>query len=204
MVAAVHRIRARLGLPGRPDQALLPWVNRGMEEWYRACFDDYLKEDPARLAEVRSRYESDYLKNVACETRLYPGIAEALESLADLGPMAVVTNKPERISRRLLEALGVDKFFASIIGGDTCGTIKPDPRLLEEAAKRCGFDVQRGRAAMIGDTAADVKMGRAFGAATIWCAWGYSDRPGEPPDFVAERPELLPDRVRAALKQSGV
>jgi phosphoglycolate phosphatase len=170
-----------------------------MDHLYRACFDDYLDGTDARLAEVRARYEADYLDHVAHETRLYPGIADSLTRLADLGRLAVITNKPERISRRLLEALGVNAFFATVIGGDTCATSKPDPLVLFEAGRHCGFDAARDRAVMIGDTAADVALGRAFGAATIWCAWGYIDRPGQEPDFVADHPSALPDLVQQAF-----
>jgi phosphoglycolate phosphatase len=199
MTAAVGRVRAALGLASRPDHAIRPWVSRGMDQLYRACFDDYIDGDASRLVVVRERYEADYVANVAHETRLYPGIPDALAKIADRGRLAVITNKPERISRRLLEVLGVGKHFAAIIGGDTCAKGKPDPSVFSEAAKRCGFVPGRGRAAMIGDSAADVQLGRAFGAATIWCAWGYAAQPGEPPDFVARVPEQLPDLVATAL-----
>lgn len=202
MVAAVRRVREALQLARRSDDTILPWVNKGMESLYRACFDDYLSGHDVRFDEVRSRYEADYLENVAVQTRLYPGMAEAIESLAEAGALALVTNKPERISRRLLEALGVDRFFSCIIGGDTCAAAKPDPILLEEAARRCGFDASGGRAVMIGDTAGDIKLGRAFGAATIWCAWGYADHPGEEADFIAEHPSALPGLVQKLFSSS--
>jgi phosphoglycolate phosphatase len=198
MVAAVHRVRARLGLPPRSREAVLPWVNRGMETLYRACFDDYLQGE-AGLSEVRNQYEADYLENVAVETRLYPGIAGALKHLSALAPLAAVTNKPERISRRLLDLLGVGNYFKTVIGGDTCAATKPDPLLLKEAAQRSGFDPARGRAIMIGDTAADIKMGQAFGALTVWCVWGYAPEPDGTSDFIAPSPEVLPALVETAL-----
>jgi phosphoglycolate phosphatase len=200
MTAVVHRVRARFGLPEREDAAILPWVNKGMDALYRSCFDDYVREHDGRLDEVRSAYETDYLANVAVETKLYPGVAGALERLSGMGALAIVTNKPEKISRRLLEVLGVDPFIRAVIGGDTCSKSKPDPTVLSEASRLCGFDPARGRAVMIGDTPADMKMGRAFGASTIWCAWGYVADPGEKPDFEAKRPEDLPELVEAALK----
>jgi phosphoglycolate phosphatase len=199
MISAVHRVREALELPHRTDEAVLPWVNKGMEQLYRACFDDYLQGNETRLEEVRKRYEADYLENVVCETKLYPGMAEAVKRLSLISPLVVVTNKPERISRRLLDLLGIGKFFADVIGGDTCAVTKPDPLVLKEAALRCGFIPEKGRAVMIGDSAADIQMGRAFGAATIWCAWGYVDQPGERPDCIAPAPEVLPALVQTLL-----
>jgi phosphoglycolate phosphatase len=198
MTSAVHRVREALGLPRRSDEAILPWVNKGMEPLYRACFDDSLQNE-TRLEEVRARYEADYLENVVCETKLYPGMAEAVKRLSSISPLVVVTNKPERISRRLLDLLGIGKFFADVVGGDTCAVTKPDPLVLKEAALRCGFIPEKGRAVMIGDSAADIQMGGAFGAATIWCAWGYVDRPGEQPDCIAPSPEVLPALVQTLL-----
>jgi len=199
MVAVARRVRAQLALPVRPDEQLLPWVNKGMDQLYRACFDDYIGADDARLAAVRRLYEADYFDHVAVETQLYPGIGPAVERLAGMGTLACVTNKPERISWRLLEVLGLSKLFTTVIGGDTCPKTKPDPMVMVAAARRCGFEKQPARTVMIGDTATDLAMGRAFGATTIWCAWGYVDQPGnERPDLIAQRPDQLPELVMEA------
>ena len=208
MVAAARRVRAQLGLPARDDAQLRPFVNGGMDQLYRACFDDYLatgaeavqvaevRDAELRHAELRQAYEADYYANVAEHTRLYEGIEPALRELSTLGSLACITHKPERISRRLLEVLGVGALFATVIGGDTCAESKPSPLMLQTAAQHCGFDREHGQAFMIGDTAADIKLGRAFGAFTVWCAWGYSESPGETPDRQARTPGELAMIVR--------
>ena len=197
MVAAAVRVRAELGLPQRQDALLRPWVNAGMDRLYRACFDDYLAQGDAseRLCTVREAYEADYLAHVAVSTRLYDGMAEALQALLRLGALACVTNKPERISRKLLDALGVGSLFRAVIGGDSCAQCKPDPVMLRAAAEVCGFAPEHGRAFMIGDTAGDLRLARAFGATGVWCAWGYVAALGasDPvPDAVARAPAELP------------
>jgi phosphoglycolate phosphatase len=193
MVAAARRVRAALELPIRSDAALRPFVNAGMDQLYRACFDDYLAQtDADAYQRVRRAYEADYLAHVVDDTRLYPGIADALAALSQLGTLACITNKPEHISRRLLEALGVSQFFAAVVGGDSCSHAKPHPVMLQTAAERCGFDRQHGQTFMIGDTNADMQLGRAFGARCVWCAWGYVDVISEPADFHAEEPSDLP------------
>lgn len=206
MVAAVQRVRGAFGLAARPDAEVRPHVNAGMDALYRACFDDFLAADntPARHARVLDAYEADYHAHIADETRLYAGMPAALEALAGLGRLACVTNKPERLSRRLLEVLGVAPRFGAVIGGDTCAESKPSPLMLEEAARRVGFEPARGdvnRAAfMIGDTAADMRMGKTYGATTVWCAWGYAAAAPEPtPDHVARTPADLPLIVRASM-----
>lgn len=196
MVAAVLRVRAGFGLSSRSGEEFRPHVSAGMDHLYKTCFADLLASGGA-LADVRAAYEADYLEHIADTTRLYPGIAEALAELAQLGRIACVTNKPERLTAALLEALGVAQHFSAIIGGDTCPESKPSPIVLAEASRRVG---RTGAAVMIGDSRLDVLCGRSFGAATIWCAWGYAASPGdEAPEFTACAPAELPGLVRGML-----
>jgi phosphoglycolate phosphatase len=200
MVSAATQVRAQLGLPVRGDTQLRPWVNAGMDALYRACFDDYLAQGDAtaRFAAVREAYEAEYLAHVAVATRLYNGMAEALVALSKLGTLACITNKPEHISRKLLDELGVGALFATVVGGDTCAHAKPHPIMLRTAAERCAFHPPKDRAFMIGDTAADIKLAHAFGATSIWCAWGYAaqlDSGSETPHFEALTPHDLPGIV---------
>jgi phosphoglycolate phosphatase len=206
MVASARRVRAELKLPAKPDEALLPWVTQGMEPLYLNCFDDYIAKGEGdwhrRYDDVQWLYDRDYLAHLTDQTKLYPGVAEALDKLSEWGPLAVVTNKHEDMARKLLDLLGVGGRFAVVIGGDTCGAVKPDPRLLKTAAKRLNWN--GGRPFMIGDTANDVAMGRAFGATTVWCAWGYLAGPGEEkPDFTAQKPADLPELIGNVLNTAA-
>ena len=193
MVAAACKVRADFGVPARAAEVIRPHVNAGMDHLYRAVFDDVFAHG-VTLPEIRAAYEVRYMSHIADATRLYPGIADALVELSRMGRLACVTNKPEHLSVALLAALGVGHLFAAVIGGDTCVVAKPSPVVLGEASRRVG---RTGGAVMIGDSPADVRCGRSFGAATIWCAWGYAAEPGElAPDRVAREPAALPALVR--------
>ncbi|MCY1058743.1 HAD-IA family hydrolase [Nannocystis sp. SCPEA4] len=196
MVAAVLRVRASFGLSEQPGDTYRGFVNAGMDHLYRSCFADYVGAG-GTVDDVRAAYEADYLAHIADSTRLYAGIGDALVELAALGCLACVTNKPQRLSAALLEALGVGRLFSAVIGGDTCPESKPSPMVLAEACRRVG---RSGQALMIGDSAADVKCGRSFGATTIWCAWGYAADPGaEVPHHTARAPAELPRLVRSLV-----
>jgi phosphoglycolate phosphatase len=200
MAASVSRVRADLKLPPRPEAEVLPHLGKGMDALYHACFDDALSSGVS-LARVRAAYEEDYLAHVADATRLYDGMAQALKSLSELGSLAVVTNKPEHISRALLAALGVEALFGTVVGGDTAGVVKPDPLMIRCAAEDVGL--KGVPAVMIGDTAADAQMARAFGAKSVWCAWGYTSTPAEA-DAVAQSPADLPGVVKDLLRLPGM
>ncbi|MCX4242023.1 HAD family hydrolase [Paraliomyxa miuraensis] len=210
MVAAVLRVREAFGLPPRPGEGFRAHVNGGMAHLYRVCFEELLA-DPPTHARACEAYVADYAAHIAEATRLYPEMADALAELSELGPLAIVTNKPEGLSERLLTALGVRERFAVVIGGDSCPEAKPSPVPLRIAAQRVGLssigDSGDPPVLMIGDSAGDVRCGKAAGAAVIWCAWGYapglSFGPGEPsPDHTAATPRELPELVRAVLASS--
>jgi phosphoglycolate phosphatase len=85
----------------------------------------------------------------------------------------------------------VGELFQTVVGGDSCEHCKPHPIMLRTAAERCGFDPAQVKSVMIGDTQADVQLGRAFGARSIWCAWGYAESVADPGDATAQSPEQL-------------
>jgi phosphoglycolate phosphatase len=198
MVGAIVRVRERLGLPARPGAEFRDHVIRGMPHLYAHCFAEHLEgDDGRRLAGIRDAYTAEYSAHIDDTTRLYDGMAEALAALADIGRLALVTNKPEGLSDQLLRALGVRRLFGAVIGGDTCPTAKPTPAPLAEAVARLGGG---GPVFMVGDSAGDIACGSAFGATTIWCQWGYKDDPGpRAPDAIAENPGALPSIIQARL-----
>lgn len=112
-----------------------------------------------------------------CEgTRPFPGIGEALDAVARAGAaLAVCTNKPEALTRKLLDALGWSDRFAAIVGGDTLPVRKPDPAPLIEAVARAGG----GRAALVGDSIVDAETARAAAVPFVAVSFGFSDRPVE-------------------------
>ena len=167
-----------------------------MPKLYANAFDDHLAACPDGLEELRSLYEADYSAHVADTTRLYPGVQDALQELAGLYPLALVTNKPEAISRQLLDALGVGGLFCAVVGGDSFAEAKPSPAMLSGAVERSGCGPCG--VVMVGDSPGDILMARAHGSPSIWCAWGYYDAPGPhaPAATVRHPAELAAAAVR--------
>src|SRR5207237_2901420 len=86
----------------------------------------------------------------------YPGVAETLADLSRRElPMAVLTNKPVRISVRILEALGLAKYFRSIYGGNSFETKKPDALGANTILRE--MSVAAHEAAIVGDSELDVR-----------------------------------------------
>jgi phosphoglycolate phosphatase len=194
MVSAIQSLREELGLATRGFEDLVPWVSKGMPALYANAFDDV--SDVDIQATLPERYAEAYVSRIADETRLYDGIADLLMTLSNVDGihLAVVTNKPVALSRLLLERLGVLHHFDTVIGGDTFDFAKPNPGMLHGAVEQSG---STGACVMIGDSAGDVNMAKAFGAHSIWCAWGYYT---DLPNVELESTAIVPNDVLNILE----
>ncbi|HQT46937.1 MAG TPA: HAD-IA family hydrolase [Acidocella sp.] len=147
----------------------------------------------ARGAQAEPRHLAAFLahygENAVVETVPYPGIVAALEALTAAGhKLAVCTNKPIAPTQHILAALGLDKYFAYVTGGDSTRYRKPDPRHLAAAMEGAGG----GAAVMIGDHENDIKAAAGLGIPSIFAAWGYSAAQG---DQTAREASELPDLI---------
>jgi phosphoglycolate phosphatase len=135
-----------------------------------------------------------YRGRLLVKTRPYPGVAETLDRLADRA-LAVLTNKPGDMSRAILAGLGLLPRFFRVYGGGDLPTRKPDPaglgRLLDEAG------VPAEEAVIVGDSAIDVRTGRAAGVASVGVTYGFDAESfsADPPDFLVDDLRALPDRL---------
>src|SRR5215207_3135379 len=131
---------------------------------------------PALIEALYRRFIAYYFDNLCVETRLYPGVLDALDRLERDGfRLAICTNKMEAHSVKLLRALGVAERFATICGRDTFPWFKPDARHLTMTIARAGGDPRR--AAMVGDSYSDVAAAKAAGIPVVCVSFGYPDRP---------------------------
>ena len=127
-------------------------------------------EMPGSLPRFLELYDACLVEH----TRPYDGMADLLRDLSARVPLAVLTNKPQAATHRLLEALGLARYFRSVIGGDTPLGRKPDPagflRLCEEAR------VLPRSAVLVGDSAVDLATARTAGAQIILVRYGFGFR----------------------------
>src|SRR4029077_8022365 len=103
-------------------------------------------------------------------TRAYPGVVEGLAALQD-HPMAVLTNKPKKMSVEILEALGLLKYFRAVYGGDSFEKKKPDPPRALAIPNNLGASPQE--SAMVGDSDVDIKTARNAGMHAIAVNYGF-------------------------------
>lgn len=128
--------------------------------------------DDAALDAGTEEFVLWYDQNIDANTRIYPNLIAVLDAAKAAGiPMAVVTNKREGLSAKLLFRLGLHSYFDTLVGGDTLPKRKPDPDTIEEALKRLGCKPDE--AIMVGDSEADTGGAIAASVASICVSFGY-------------------------------
>lgn len=134
------------------------------------------------LAFFLAHYEEHKLDT----TCAYPGVGETLEVLKSV-PMAVLTNKPVRVSVKILEGLGLAHYFRVIYGGNSFETKKPDPLGANTILRE--LEISPEAALMVGDSDVDVQTARNAGmqAAAVNFGFGVHDREKNPADVYLDR-----------------
>jgi len=175
LVRALNETMDLEGLPRAKVETARLLVGQGA----RTMLERYVAQhgvtfSPQRLDELTNELVRFYAADIARETKPFPGVLEALDTLSALGAkFAVCTNKRTALSVQLLDALGMTDRFSAIVGADAVTEKKPHPEHYRAAVTRAGGTVRR--SVMIGDTVADVAAARAAGAPVAVVSFGYCD-----------------------------
>ena len=132
--------------------------------------------DEASLTYYHAEFLRHYESHTADRSEIFPGVVALLKRLADSGIKAgVCTNKPEDLSRLLLDTLDLSRFFGAVVGPDTIGIAKPNAAPYLEAVRRLGVEPQH--SIMVGDSEVDILTARAAKVPVIAVTFGYTAKP---------------------------
>lgn len=133
----------------------------------RLGIDDQL----ARLAGWISHMHKATIKHF----RPVAGIQDMLVRLHERYPMSIVSARDELTTREFLRQAGIDELFVCVAGAQTVEHTKPYPDPILWAARQMG--VPPVNCLMIGDTAVDIRAGKAAGAQTVGVLCGFGEEP---------------------------
>ncbi len=174
LTRCVNAALAGVGVPAADQAQVRCWVGNGAARLLHRALTGRA-EGVAPVAQhdkAMAVFNAHYGAEPCRDSRLYPGVAATLAALAAGGiRLGCVTNKPHRFVQPLLAALGLGECFASIIGGDSTGRLKPDP--LPVLAALSGLGVAADRCLLVGDSCIDMAAGQAAGVATVAVTYGY-------------------------------
>lgn len=194
LAQAVNRMLSEYGYAALPEETVVAHVGKGARNLVARCLEErgHALSTEADLLSALERFNRNYSDCLLDTTLPYPGIADLLADLARAGrPMAVVTNKPQSFSDRILESLDLARHFRFVLGEGTLPTRKPDPQPLLYALERCAPGAVPPRAVLIGDSWVDVRAARNAGMLSCAVAWGL----GVPAEARDERPDWWVDTV---------
>ena len=194
LIHSVNAMLRHLERPELPGDVVASYVGDGAPMLVRRALGD--PQDEA-FFDRGLQYFLDYYREHKLDfTHLYDGVKEALAAIwqSQNGThrrMAVLSNKPVNPSRAIVEALGVDKFFTRVYGGNSFPTKKPDPQGLLTILQETNSAPEE--SVMIGDSSIDIVTGRNAGLWTCGVTYGFAPHSlaDAKPDVVMDTPEEL-------------
>ena len=188
LAQAVNATRSHMGMSPLDNERVYSYVGNGAPVLIRRAMGAQATEP--EVQEALEFFLEYYREHYLDYTTLYPGVREALDRLRAAGKrMAVLTNKPVRISRAILEGLGVAGHFFQIYGGNSFDLKKPDPVGVAALMKEAGIPADR--CLMIGDSSVDIQTARNAGVASCGVTYGF--QPETLADPAPDRLEELAD-----------
>ena len=171
----VNETLRRIGRPSIDERVIYGFVGRGVVPLIEETLAETAPPGETRGPETQraiALFLDLYETHCLDHTGLYPGIGDLLDGYAGKR-LAVVTNKIERFTRKILEGLGVWARFDVVMSGDSMKEKKPHPGPILHALSETG--VAAGRAVIVGDSRLDIEAGKAAG--TLTCGVLYGLRP---------------------------
>jgi phosphoglycolate phosphatase len=194
LVNAVNATRAHMGMPALADDTVASYIGNGAPVLIRRALGEQASEDEVKEA---LEFFIEYYRDHALEfTRLYAGVEPSLVRLGAAGVgMAVLTNKPVRISRFIVDGLGVGACFRQVYGGNSFDFKKPNPIGIQTLMQE--FGAARDRTMMVGDSGIDILTARNAQVKSCGVTYGFQPETLAPlqPDLLVDRFEELADWV---------
>jgi len=175
----VHSVNAALRhihRPELPDDVIASYVGDGAPVLIQRALGPEAV-DEALIRKGLEFFLSYYREHKLDHTKVYPGIQQALASIQSSGnglprTLAVLSNKPVKPSRAIVEALGLGPFFTHVYGGNSFPTKKPDPEGALHLVTEAGARPEQ--TAIVGDSHVDIRTGRNAGLWTVAVTYGLA------------------------------
>lgn len=216
LVTSVNALLRSYGRPELSADRVSHHIGRGARNLVARTLEEagHPSLDSAEVERALTVFQEHYGRHLLDTTRAFDSLPETLRRLTERGQvMAVVTNKQEHLSRRILEGLDLLAPFRAVVGDSTTPFRKPDPRPVLHALELCGVPPAPGeRVLLIGDSEIDVNAARNAGILCCGVLWGMGPNGAltdAAPDWIAETPAqlgaaLLGDELPTGADQPGI
>ena len=175
---ALNKTLKEINIPIITLQEVMGYLGDGALELIKRGISKHHNVDNYDLEKLRMRFLDIYDDCLLDKTDFYENVLETLEKLKKMNfTLAICSNKPELLVKRIIKGLNAIDFFGAITGGDTYEFRKPDSRHLERTILEAGRKVDQ--AIMVGDSENDIKCANSINVPSIVVDFGYSRAPVE-------------------------
>lgn len=195
LVQALNLSLQDAGIEAKPFESLRSAASHGSFALVDAAIPD---ASDALRHQLQQGLLAHYQRINGDQCQLFTGIAALLDWLDLQGlPFGVITNKPARFTRPLLQKLNLQRRMAVMISGDSTRYAKPHtaPMLLGAQQLNCAPE----HILYLGDAERDLLAAQAAAMQGGVALWGYLDEEDDPQNWPALAQFASPQEVLAAL-----
>jgi phosphoglycolate phosphatase len=171
---SVNELRRRRGLPRLTVSQVSRHVGQGVRHLLDRTVPALAPGARKRHPDLYAEFQRIYVRRCTHHTRLFPGARAVLRRLGRDAILAVATNKPGGLSRRILRRLGVLGKFSTVVGGDEMRARKPHPAVLLDLMRR--FKAGPAETVFVGDSRFDMETARRARVRAVACTFGFGSR----------------------------
>lgn len=190
---ALNRTLDKYGYPIKTLDEVRRTVGKGSLKLIKDSMMSDVPDDT--IEQLLAEYIETYGKNFNVKSKPYEGIPELLKTLQSKGiMMAINSNKPDSITKMLIEESFPDISFIAVTGQQNDIPRKPDPTTANIIIDKMGLD--KNEVLYVGDSETDIETAKNAHLVSIGCLWGFRDyetleKSGA--DHIIAKPEQLLD-----------
>jgi phosphoglycolate phosphatase len=170
IAASVNFTMRNLGLPALAEDLIYSFVGNGVTPLIRRTIE---AAGGAPFEQALQIFMAHYDQHLLDTTKAFEGIGEVLRRF-EKTTKVVVTNKSQGFSEKILEGLGLDRFFDGVFGGDAAFPKKPDPGVVRHLLET--YEATPHQTVIVGDSRIDMETGKNGGILTCGATYGFRPR----------------------------
>lgn len=177
LASSVNFMLKSLGREEFSEDIIRFWVGNGAEVLVKRALSGSVEInkniDEETLKKAMKLFLNHYNENLSNKTYLYSNVKKTLEELHKRNHcLSIVTNKPYKFVKPILEKLEIIDYFPYYLGADSLDEKKPSPKPLLEVCKYFGVD--KNKAVMVGDSKNDILAANNAKMDSIAVKYGYN------------------------------
>ena len=185
----INHVRENLGLERLEKNFILEKVNDPNID--SAQFFYGTKEFTPKQIEL---FENYYSVHCLSDLVVYDGISKLIDDLSKDFTLAVATNANSSYAHKMLNHVGLGKYFSTILGYDSVSKPKPHPEMVNKILDK--HQVKNHNAQLIGDSHKDIMAATKAGVDSVLVNWGFSNHEKDAIETIEELEKRIFDKFK--------